>query len=261
MQRNSLVSERGDDGQIYFRPEVLDAAPKRGNRPPQTVSCTKCGRPFKKPAHRVDRTVRHFCTRCSGAGPIGRRDSEETRGRKSAAVSARWRNGELEQTRESMRERGKSWARKAKWPRSRGEAVEFVDRIDKMTRKRYGHSLDEERRRALIDAALERAKPHYKRGRKPSGIAAELQRIAGDVIAGHIEAEDLLELSQAELLAEIGLVAWQEGIGSFRADFPGATPLADGYAREWRRNVVERVRRHVGDHVAGILKSLQIATT
>jgi hypothetical protein len=77
-------------------------------------------------------------------------------------------------------------------------------------------------------------------------------------------------VSESELLASVGLCAWQRGVGGFRADIPASKPeRMDGYEQEragpdeeafdprWRKVVVDRVRRLIGTDV----KALQIAAT
>jgi hypothetical protein len=88
-----------------------------------------------------------------------------------------------------------------------------------------------------------------------SALCDQLRQIADNVIAEHAEDGDLSDVSPHELYAEIGLVAWQENVGTFRQDIPPANGnVDDGYDPRWRRTVIDRVRKRLHDQVADATK-------
>jgi hypothetical protein len=90
-----------------------------------------------------------------------------------------------------------------------------------------------------------------------AGRKRNAQREALLGILDDISAESVPDLSANEWLAEVGLVAWQRGVGTFRDGVPASRWDAESFDPQWRKIVVDRVRRLIGPDI----KALQTATT
>jgi hypothetical protein len=91
-------------------------------------------------------------------------------------------------------------------------------------------------------------------------LGDQLRAIAAELIDQHHELGDLAQLSETSFLAEIGLLAWQRDLSDFRKLYPagrGVRDDADAPARGWRKSIVARVRRLIGQDA----KALLIPTT
>lgn len=260
-----LYGARKLAGQWWFVADLLPSSPPSARHEPGgRVPCARCGRPHERPAWEVraatEKGRRLYCPDCwteirdqvtgdNLAKGRGRKftHSEETRVKMSASAVLRWERATAE---ERAAKRGALAIGHDKLLRSGKRRVAMTSKI---VLARQGREPTEEERRRWSTRAKSRAATG-RAGPKPKGdVRDQLLEIAAAIAATY--GDDFAGFGQNEILAEIGLHAWQQGVGTFRHDFPAGASDPESFDRQYRKVILERVRMLIGPQV----KALQIA--
>jgi endogenous inhibitor of DNA gyrase (YacG/DUF329 family) len=251
------------DGVWFLDRELLatrDRAPYR--RAQVVVRCSACNKPVesKRTPSQLDHH-RPYCHACYEAhveqwlraGPQAIRDMNPD-GRFEI-----WRKGQQKRTDDRSAQRAAcSDSMTKRWSSSK-TALPLAE----ASAEARGVTHHPERVKSRVLSRTHKGKAGRKRD---EGQRAILLGILGEVLPGL----DAAAVSESELLASVGLVAWQRGVGTLRADIPASKPeRMDEYEQvragpddeafdpKWRPTVVARIRRHIGVDA----KALQIART
>jgi len=262
-------------GRLFFKREQL----KRVTTPGKAIlrKCASCGKDRHKDGTELKRTPSHlhestYCDACweevkptaqvlrDGLARIEQHDPEGLYRRRSEAQQRSWREGKRDMSDYLVLGDAEHIVK------LHNSENTTITRINRSMMSRFGRELTAEREREIRRNVRSRARKGKAGRKRDEGQREILLGILREVLA-----ELAAGVSESEVLASVGLRAWQRDIGDLRADIPATTvagvdnrlvddrlgPDDEAFDPRWRRVVIDRIRRHIGADV----KSLQIAGT
>lgn len=240
------------EGAWTFDAEQLSTRNRAPYGRERLVPCSGCGTPVPRTPSQLERSAPYCPTCCEvkreewfATGPQAIRDMDPVvRLEKWQKAQQKRPERDLEEWKTAIQE---GQTRYLKRPSRRELAFK------KWVRAVHGR----EATSAEIAAVRSRANSLARKGKAGRKQDATQRELLLGILAEIVADRDPEPVSESELLAEVGLVAWQRGVGTLRDDIPAAPGDDDAFDPAFRKTVVDRVRRHIGADV----KALQIAAT